>query len=157
MGSKWTSFSDEKRAWNAPKRVRWLKWRWAKWGICPKVQSQKPSELVIQTRIWENPNSCHFPRNFPFLVRVSAYQGVPKSCTRTKKNLRRPLKNPPWNAWFTCALGSTCLWKPHNAFLKGKIAAIVIRYKKCADEAFPYTLRRDSWEVVVPELVFESW
>ena len=157
MGSKWTSFSDEKREWNASKRVRWLKWRWAKWGICPKVQSQKPSGLVIQSRIWENPNSCHFPRNFPFLVRVRAYHGVSKSCSCTKKDSRRLLINSPWNAQFAYVLASTHQWKPHTAFVKGKIAAIVKWYKKCADAAFHYKLRRASWEVVVPELVFESW
>jgi len=46
---------------------------------------------------------------------------------------------------------------PSNTrFVRGEIAAILRWRKEDADEAFHYTLRRDAWEVVVPELVFET-
>lgn len=41
-------------------------------------------------------------------------------------------------------------------FVRGEIAAILRWRKEDADEAFHYTLRRDNWEVVVPEMVFEA-
>lgn len=46
---------------------------------------------------------------------------------------------------------------PRNAhFVRGEIAAILRWRKEDSDEAFHYTLRRDAWEVVIPELVFEA-
>jgi ATP-dependent DNA helicase RecQ len=45
---------------------------------------------------------------------------------------------------------------PNTKFLRGEVAAIVRRRKEDSDEAFHHTLRRDAWEVVVPELVFEA-
>ena len=40
-------------------------------------------------------------------------------------------------------------------FARGEIAAILHWRKEDGDEAFHHTLRRVSWEVVLPELVFE--
>lgn len=40
--------------------------------------------------------------------------------------------------------------------VSGEIAAILRWRKEDADEAFHHTLRRDTWEVVIPELVFEA-
>lgn len=45
---------------------------------------------------------------------------------------------------------------PNTKFVRGEIAAILRWRKEDADEAYHYTLRRDAWEVVVPELVFEA-
>lgn len=46
---------------------------------------------------------------------------------------------------------------PSNTrFYRGEIAAILRWRKEDADEAFHYAIRRDAWEVVVPELVFEA-
>lgn len=46
---------------------------------------------------------------------------------------------------------------PANArFLRGEIAAILRWRKEDGDEAFHHTLRRDAWEVIIPELVFEA-
>ncbi|MCB1335956.1 MAG: RecQ family ATP-dependent DNA helicase [Maritimibacter sp.] len=41
-------------------------------------------------------------------------------------------------------------------FARGEIAAILRWRKEDADEAFHYTLKRDEWENVLPELVFEN-
>jgi ATP-dependent DNA helicase RecQ len=41
-------------------------------------------------------------------------------------------------------------------FLRGEVAAILSWRKEDGDEAYHHTLRRDVWEVVVPELVFEA-
>ena len=43
-----------------------------------------------------------------------------------------------------------------TTFISGEIAAILRWKKEYGDEDFHHTLRRDSWEVVVPELVFEA-
>ncbi len=46
---------------------------------------------------------------------------------------------------------------PANAkFLRAEIAAVLRWRKDDCDEAFYHTLRRDAWEVVVPEIVFEA-
>ncbi len=45
---------------------------------------------------------------------------------------------------------------PDSKFLRGEIAAILRWHKDDSDEAYHYTLRRDTWEVVIPELVFEA-
>ena len=45
---------------------------------------------------------------------------------------------------------------PGTKFIRGEIAAILRWRKEDGDEAFHHTLRRDAWEVVVPELVFEA-
>lgn len=44
---------------------------------------------------------------------------------------------------------------PNTKFVSGEIAAILRWRKEYADEAFHYTIRRDAWEVVIPEMVFE--
>jgi ATP-dependent DNA helicase RecQ len=44
----------------------------------------------------------------------------------------------------------------NTSFVRGEIAAILRWRKEDADEAFHYTLRRDVWEVVIPEMVFET-
>ena len=41
-------------------------------------------------------------------------------------------------------------------FLRGEVAAILRWRKEYGDEAFHHALRRDAWEVVMPELVFEA-
>lgn len=41
-------------------------------------------------------------------------------------------------------------------FVRGEIAAILRWGKDDSDEAFHHMLKRDVWEVVFPELVFES-
>ena len=41
-------------------------------------------------------------------------------------------------------------------FVSGQIAAIIRWRKDDADEKFHHMLRRDEWEVVVPDLVFEQ-
>ena len=41
-------------------------------------------------------------------------------------------------------------------FLRGEVAAIIRWRKEYGDEAFHHTLRRDAWEAVIPELVFEA-
>ena len=41
-------------------------------------------------------------------------------------------------------------------FLRGEVAAILQQRKEDGDEAFHHTRRRDAWEVVIPELVFEA-
>ncbi|MCR8725931.1 RecQ family ATP-dependent DNA helicase [Frigidibacter sp. SLM-1] len=45
---------------------------------------------------------------------------------------------------------------PRTRFARGEIAAILRWRKEDGDEAFHYTLKRDEWEVVLPELVFED-
>jgi len=46
---------------------------------------------------------------------------------------------------------------PANAkFVLGKIAAILRRRKEDGQEAFHHMLKRDSWEVIIPEMVFET-
>ncbi len=44
----------------------------------------------------------------------------------------------------------------NTSFARGEIAAILRWRKEDGDEAFHYTLRRDAWEVVIPEMVFET-
>ena len=44
----------------------------------------------------------------------------------------------------------------NSKFVCGEIAAILRWRKDDCDENYFYTLRRDAWEVVVPELVFEE-
>ncbi|CTQ55351.1 ATP-dependent DNA helicase RecQ [Roseibium album] len=41
-------------------------------------------------------------------------------------------------------------------FVRGEIAAVLQWRKEYAGEAFLHTLRREAWEVVIPELVFEQ-
>ena len=41
-------------------------------------------------------------------------------------------------------------------FLRGEVAAILQQRKEDGDEAFHHMRRRDAWEVVIPELVFEA-
>lgn len=46
---------------------------------------------------------------------------------------------------------------PGNArFVRGEVAAILSWRKDDSDEAFHHTIKRETWEVVVPELVFEE-
>ncbi|WP_170376892.1 RecQ family ATP-dependent DNA helicase [Ruegeria atlantica] len=45
---------------------------------------------------------------------------------------------------------------PNSKFERGEIAAILSWRKEDSGEAFHHTLRRDAWEVVLPELVFVS-
>ena len=46
---------------------------------------------------------------------------------------------------------------PDNTkFVRGEIAAILRWRKDDSDEVFHHTIRREAWEVVVPELVFEE-
>jgi ATP-dependent DNA helicase RecQ len=46
---------------------------------------------------------------------------------------------------------------PSNTkFVSGEIAAILRWRKEDGDEAFYHTLRRDRWEVIIPEMVFEA-
>jgi len=45
---------------------------------------------------------------------------------------------------------------PGTRFLSGEIAAIIRWRKEDADETFHHMLRRETWDVVVPELVFEE-
>ncbi len=44
---------------------------------------------------------------------------------------------------------------PGAQFLRAEVTAILRWRKEDGDEAYHYTLRRDEWEVVLPELVFE--
>ena len=41
-------------------------------------------------------------------------------------------------------------------FLRGEVAAILRQRKEDGDEAFHHTRKRDAWEAVIPELVFEA-
>ena len=41
-------------------------------------------------------------------------------------------------------------------FLRGEVAAIVHRRKEYSDETFYHIFKRDAWEAVIPELVFEA-
>ncbi|RYH11502.1 RecQ family ATP-dependent DNA helicase [Tropicimonas sp. IMCC6043] len=45
---------------------------------------------------------------------------------------------------------------PNTRFVEGTIAAILRWCKEDGDEAFYHTLKRDAWEVVIPEMVFEA-
>ncbi|MBC6403143.1 MAG: RecQ family ATP-dependent DNA helicase [Hyphomonadaceae bacterium] len=45
---------------------------------------------------------------------------------------------------------------PNTKFVGGKVAAILCRRKEDAGEEWQHTFNRDTWEVVVPELVFEA-
>lgn len=45
---------------------------------------------------------------------------------------------------------------PDTRFLHGEIAAILRWRREYGDEAFHHMLRRDAWEVVIPEMVFET-
>ena len=45
---------------------------------------------------------------------------------------------------------------PNTRFVAGEVAAILRWRKEDGDEAFHHALRRDAWEVVIPELVFEA-
>ena len=46
---------------------------------------------------------------------------------------------------------------PSNTrFVSGEVAAILRWRKEDGDEAFHHMLKRDAWEVVIPELVFEA-
>ena len=44
----------------------------------------------------------------------------------------------------------------NTKFVRGEIAAILRWRKDDSDEAFHHTIKREAWEVVVPELVFEE-
>lgn len=44
----------------------------------------------------------------------------------------------------------------NTRFVRGEIAALVSWRKEDSDEAYHYILKRDDWEVVIPELVFEA-
>ena len=44
---------------------------------------------------------------------------------------------------------------PRARFVRGEVAAVLRWRKEDSDETFHYTLRRDEWETVLPELVFE--
>nr|WP_246531818.1 ATP-dependent helicase [Pseudohalocynthiibacter aestuariivivens] len=44
----------------------------------------------------------------------------------------------------------------NTKFVRGEIAAILCWRKDDSDEAFYHTIRREAWEVIVPELVFEE-
>jgi ATP-dependent DNA helicase RecQ len=47
---------------------------------------------------------------------------------------------------------------PENTkFVHGEIAAILRWCKDDSDEAFHHTIKREAWEVIVPELVFEEY
>ena len=39
-------------------------------------------------------------------------------------------------------------------FLRGEVAAVLLRRKQDGDEDFHHLIRRDEWGVVLPELVF---
>ena len=41
-------------------------------------------------------------------------------------------------------------------FLRGEVAAIIRWRKEYSDEEFHHIFRRDAWEAVIPELVFEA-
>ena len=43
-----------------------------------------------------------------------------------------------------------------TTFLRGEVAAILNWRREDGDEEFNHLLRRDEWEVVLPELVFET-
>ncbi len=45
---------------------------------------------------------------------------------------------------------------PNTRFERGEVAAILTWRKEDSGEAFQHTLRRDAWEVVLPELIFVS-
>lgn len=45
---------------------------------------------------------------------------------------------------------------PNTRFVSGEVAAILRWRKEDNGEAFHYTLKRDAWEVVIPELVFQA-
>jgi ATP-dependent DNA helicase RecQ len=45
---------------------------------------------------------------------------------------------------------------PNTQFVSGEVAAILRWRKEDGDEAFHSMLKRDAWEVVIPELVFEA-
>jgi len=45
---------------------------------------------------------------------------------------------------------------PNTKFVSGEIAAILRWRKEDGDEAFYHILRRDAWEVIIPETVFET-
>ncbi len=45
----------------------------------------------------------------------------------------------------------------NTSFVRGEVAAILRWRKEYADEAFHYTIRRDNWEIVIPEMVFEEF
>ena len=44
----------------------------------------------------------------------------------------------------------------NTRFIQGEIAAIIQRRKEGSEETFHHTLRRDVWEVIIPEMVFEA-
>jgi ATP-dependent DNA helicase RecQ len=44
---------------------------------------------------------------------------------------------------------------PHAKFVRGRVLAITVRRRHDAEADYHHLLRRDIWEVVVPELVFE--
>jgi len=43
-----------------------------------------------------------------------------------------------------------------TTFLRGEVAAVLHRCREDGDENYHHLLRRDAWEVVLPELVFEA-
>jgi ATP-dependent DNA helicase RecQ len=43
-----------------------------------------------------------------------------------------------------------------SKFVRGEITAILRRRKEDGGEAYHHMLKRDLWEVIIPELVFES-
>jgi ATP-dependent DNA helicase RecQ len=43
-----------------------------------------------------------------------------------------------------------------TTFLRGEVVAILQWRREDGDEAYNHLLRRDEWEVVLPELVFEA-
>ena len=45
---------------------------------------------------------------------------------------------------------------PNARFVSGEVAAILSWRKEDGDEAFHHMLKRDAWEVVIPELIFEA-
>jgi ATP-dependent DNA helicase RecQ len=45
---------------------------------------------------------------------------------------------------------------PNTQFVSGEVAAILRWRKEDSDEKYYHTFRRDAWETVVPELIFEA-
>ena len=53
-------------------------------------------------------------------------------------------------------LSRACVPPEGTTFLRGEVAAVLNWRREDGDEEYHHLLRRDEWEVVLPELVFES-
>ena len=136
------------------------------------LPKQLPS--VIKRTVWPDLSALPGPRRFfqsaePRIVDLSfagrQRQGHPVLAATGAAQTGDPLKLVfEQDRWHIKDMSDSILGRmaknfappPNTKFSYGKIAAILEWRKQYGDEAFHYTLKREVWEVVIPELVFEE-